>query len=571
MRTLTKTLTSLLLLASPCFAQRQTFFAQNVPATTTGSFSSMALIGSTTACPTSGTTCTVTISPNISAGQAVIACAYDNSTNDIWLISSNNSGASQKVLGTFNWSNPSTALGLESCLLIPNAGAQSTNITLNWSGSQTTHQNAIGVWAGSYTGTPALDGANSKLQASVSTATAPTFTPSSGNDTATMQVVAFQNINSFTGMTADATGTHFGYGHNLSFAGALTPTATLATSASFVVNTEVYLGYNVTTPKTQMVQLFSGTNGNVPTATTLASGASGYAGCAWNGLASDFTYATAASMTLQNPTGRLNDGSNVTDATTTGLSYATGNGSTVMTCGSAGHPFTNAPAVTAGVWIQTNHSLSLAENDDAMGISGISTDFALAQSVQTSGARSWSFECPTVPSTQFVTGLSLNTQYWVEMYYNTVAPAANLTLTAAANASGGNTVYTGTITGGGSNGLVNNYYYVTGFTNGANNGGPFIATASTTTTLTLANASGVAETHAANAAQTDSAGKAGLHTMKVYNNANPPVLQGQASCPAQGQAPEWAFLGNANIAGTAGFHYYFDGWKISFDAADLLP
>jgi len=537
-----------------------------------GSFSSMTLIGATTTCPSSGTTCTVGISPNISAGQAVIACAYDHSGNDIWLASTDNSGTAVQVLGAFNWSNPSTALGLHSCLLIMNAGAESTNIVFTFSGTQT-NPNAIAVWAGTYTGTPALDGANSFLQASSSTSNGTTFTPSSGSDTAVMRVVAFQNISSFTGMTADATGTHFGSGHNLSFSGALTPSATLAASASFVVNQEIYLGYNVTAPLTQAVQMFGGTNGVSPSASTLASGTFGYSGCAWAGgsHSTDFTYSTAASMTLQNATGRLIDGSNTTDSTTTGLSYATGNGNSIMFCGQQGHPFTSARSVTAGVWIQTNHSLSLAENDDTMGLAGISTDFALAQSVQTAGARSWSFECPSIPSTQFITGLSLNTQYWVEMYYNAVAPAANLTLTAAANASGGNTVYTGTITGGGSNALVGNYYYINTFTNAANNGGPFIATASTTTTLTLANASGVAETHAGNAAQTDSAGKAGLHTMKVYNNANPPGLLGQASCPAQGQAAEWAFVGNANIAGSAGYHYYFDGWKISFDGSDLLP
>jgi uncharacterized repeat protein (TIGR01451 family) len=74
-----------------------------------------------------------------------------------------------------------------------------------------------------------------------------------------------------------------------------------------------------------------------------------------------------------------------------------------------------------------------------------------------------------------------------------------VTLTAVANAAGGNTVYTGTVTGGGANALVGVTFTVAGFTNAANNG-TFVATASTATTLTLANAAGVAETHAATAA-----------------------------------------------------------------------
>ena len=76
-----------------------------------------------------------------------------------------------------------------------------------------------------------------------------------------------------------------------------------------------------------------------------------------------------------------------------------------------------------------------------------------------------------------------------------------LTLSSVANAAGGSTVYAGTITGGGGNALAGFTFTVAGFTNGANNG-TFVSTASTTTTLTLSNASGVAETHAATASTT---------------------------------------------------------------------
>jgi hypothetical protein len=72
-------------------------------------------------------------------------------------------------------------------------------------------------------------------------------------------------------------------------------------------------------------------------------------------------------------------------------------------------------------------------------------------------------------------------------------------LTAAANASAGTTVYTGTITGGGANALVGNSYNVAGFDMGANNGGPWLCSASSGTTLTLANTAGVADTNAGTA------------------------------------------------------------------------
>ena len=59
-------------------------------------------------------------------------------------------------------------------------------------------------------------------------------------------------------------------------------------------------------------------------------------------------------------------------------------------------------------------------------------------------------------------------------------------------------MYTGTITGGGSNAFVGDLFTIAGFV-GANNNGVFIATASSATTLTLANVAATAETHAGTA------------------------------------------------------------------------
>lgn len=73
------------------------------------------------------------------------------------------------------------------------------------------------------------------------------------------------------------------------------------------------------------------------------------------------------------------------------------------------------------------------------------------------------------------------------------ATATTLIITSVANASGGTTVYTGVITGGGSNAYANLKFTIAGFANGVNNG-TFVCTASTTTTITLKNALGVSET-----------------------------------------------------------------------------
>lgn len=78
-----------------------------------------------------------------------------------------------------------------------------------------------------------------------------------------------------------------------------------------------------------------------------------------------------------------------------------------------------------------------------------------------------------------------------------VAPVG-LALTSVATSVGSTAVYTGTITGGASNALAGQTFTVVGFVTSANNG-TFLATASTATSLTLANSAAVSETHAATA------------------------------------------------------------------------
>lgn len=83
-------------------------------------------------------------------------------------------------------------------------------------------------------------------------------------------------------------------------------------------------------------------------------------------------------------------------------------------------------------------------------------------------------------------------QYWTTTQYNKYT-SAPVSITSVANASGGNTVYTGTITGGGSNAFVGRKFLAYTCAQAANNG-VFTVTASTTTTLTLNNPSGVTDT-----------------------------------------------------------------------------
>jgi hypothetical protein len=88
--------------------------------------------------------------------------------------------------------------------------------------------------------------------------------------------------------------------------------------------------------------------------------------------------------------------------------------------------------------------------------------------------------------------------FFVGLRFDTDPGAGALALTSVANASGGKTIYTGAALTLVASQWIGTTFVITGFTNSANNG-TFLCTANTTTTLTLVNASGVAETHAATA------------------------------------------------------------------------
>jgi hypothetical protein len=115
--------------------------------------------------------------------------------------------------------------------------------------------------------------------------------------------------------------------------------------------------------------------------------------------------------------------------------------------------------------------------------------------VTTSAGGSMDTNTPTPVVSDGTAGLSLT--------LSQVAAPVVLTLASVANASAGSTVYTGTITGGGANAFAGQTFTIAGFVTGANNGS-FLCTASSATTLTLSNAGGVAETHAATATDQDS-------------------------------------------------------------------
>jgi uncharacterized repeat protein (TIGR01451 family) len=123
------------------------------------------------------------------------------------------------------------------------------------------------------------------------------------------------------------------------------------------------------------------------------------------------------------------------------------------------------------------------------------------------GVTSTRAGAPSVPDAENfneVLALTSATAKAIALNVSSVTPnATTFTLTKVANVAGGTTVYTGTITGGNANAYLGATVVVAGFTN-ANDNGTFTCTASSTTTLTLNNTNGVAQTHAATAAVTTS-------------------------------------------------------------------
>lgn len=119
-------------------------------------------------------------------------------------------------------------------------------------------------------------------------------------------------------------------------------------------------------------------------------------------------------------------------------------------------------------------------------------------------------------------------------------------LKSVANAAGGDTVYTGTFTGGAGNTLAGYIFVIDGFANAANNG-RFISTASTATTLTLTNAAGVAQT------ATATANLDGSMARGAPGNAGGGATDGDPQTASTGGNDENAGGGGGGNGGAGGF------------------
>jgi hypothetical protein len=520
-------------------------------------------------CGSSATTCAITLTQSIASGDYV--SVWTTSYNNRVITATDNGGTFIPLVGT---SNDGGAVGEMSGGYIYPASAEATTLTVTESG--TTGGGAAGMVEMNCTGaTPQIDGENSIVNNSNATSLVfPTFTPSTGStqDTAMGACGAGYYCTAISSpFTLSPTGNNsFAWDWLANSTGWTGPTYTLYTTAGESQAAQVALGSNVTPFSNQMFVNFNGTPGSAITVAQIQSDMLGYQG-AWpviNGTAADLTIQTSASQPLQNPTGRLGDGGNYTDLTTTGLQYATTNNATNIQWGLTAASW-NTYTVSVGLWYLTTlpgpdssvvDSISLNAGGGSSyinfhTISGNSTGReteaeCLSASGGTGTGAGGTYNIPT------------NTWAWVFTRY---ADFPQYTLTAASAASGGSTTYTGTFAQGGSNGLAGLTFNIQGFTNSGNNG-DFVVTGSTGTTLTVTNSGGVLESHSGLATSD--------HEIDIYNSANPPVLQQKIVCTSRGGGyrPGYLIIGDAaSGALTSGYVINFDSLKLSLDSALVMP
>jgi hypothetical protein len=145
---------------------------------------------------------------------------------------------------------------------------------------------------------------------------------------------------------------------------------------------------------------------------------------------------------------------------------------------------------------------------------------------------------PTAPNRTFAFELTNGT---IQVLVDT-GSTGSLAISAAANASGGTTTYTGTFgAAAASNGFVGLIFQIAGFVTNTSNNGTYTVTASTSTTLTVNNPGGIAETHAAT----------GISAGAVYYD-----IQNGTTTRLFSKAPG---AGQGYFVAVAGILYYGDG------------
>ena len=379
----------------------------------------------------SGTTCSITLGSPITAGDLVIV-AGDNQGGASALITGTNNGGSfvQCVSCTSDdWTAGWFSL---SGGYIISASSQASPLVVNLS---TTSTNIINMWEYSYTGgTPALDGANVIEQLATSSLQMPLFTTSgTGAGDISVQFGRDGTVNSISSpfATKYCPQTYACFSHLASaVSGSIQPTWTLNASST-VMGLEMHFGFGVTSFSNETLIETSGTSGSTVTAASLKADTFGFSGGIPSGTQlsniTNVTYQATPTCGGGSPpssaglTGRLSDGGNYSDTSTTVIEATTTKSTYARYGALGGLGATNF--MSAAFWYCSNLPAADTSTADIFTIQGTgNSDFSNVNELASGAStREIEIECPAAPTTQTSWGnaiLARAAWYWIDILYN---------------------------------------------------------------------------------------------------------------------------------------------------------
>ena len=418
-----------LFLSVCAFAQLGPELPDGIPFAGAASGSFGTLVVSSNGSCASGTTCVVSLTSSIGAGDWVEVCG--NVNNGAVFISGTNNG------GTFVQDVGATTLdytggyGQSSCGHIVSANSQATNITIDY--SATNGAGIVMVWDQPYSGaTPAVDGANGLQLLTQTSFQMPLFTTSgSGSGDISFQYGRDSTINSISSpFHTKSCPQAYACGSYLASAvsGSIQPTWTLNASST-VSGSEVNIGFSPTSFLNQLLVETSGTATNAVTAASLIADVKGQTfgypelnGTGCTGVIC-ITYQTATGICgstappAPGATGRLGDGGNYTDASAQVIQYLSTANQQYIRFGGTGGAFPTATA-SLGFWYCSDLSISDGSTVDVTAIAGTgNADFNNAHEFSDgSTKRAMEIECNGNTSSSSIE-LARNTWYWIDLFY----------------------------------------------------------------------------------------------------------------------------------------------------------
>jgi hypothetical protein len=383
------------------------------PATIGAAPSTFSLVQGPKSCSFSSTTsCTITLSSALAAGNLYAIMGYLNGPNPPALIISSISdggsvGTLQHAVGCTGMTPSGVAYNPDCAYVLPSnaTGGTGTSLTVNLSGTNGSGAGGAVIYEYHPSATPSLVGLDNDgafaTQVAAATQLGPAFTPSGTNN------VTFQGWKPGTGFIDISsvsapyvtnqllTPANFGWSAAISTA---TPTWTSASSTD-AIPMMMSFGFSPSACNEQGFNDFEGgTSGNTVTPALMRSSQHGWAGGYWS-LAGTIAY-SSTNMPLQNSSGRL-CGDGATYASGAGSIGLVETGTGAGTANNVSYAWAqNAnTSLTAGVWFCSDLVNTDTSSVDVFLIGTDASDFANITFNQSGSSRFFELETPAGNST----------------------------------------------------------------------------------------------------------------------------------------------------------------------------